>query len=54
MVEAIESLKSELQLLKPSVKPTREVKFTNYTEQVESLALAIITFAHMVAVTFSL
>lgn len=51
MVETVESLKSELQILRNNVKPTHTHKLSMYIEQVESMALAVVTFAHMMAVT---
>lgn len=54
MVETVESLKSELQIMKNKARPTHMMKMKDYIEQVESLALAVVTFAHMMAVTLSL
>ncbi|KAF6016601.1 hypothetical protein EB796_025091 [Bugula neritina] len=54
MVETVESLKSELQILRNKVKQTHLSKLNQYIVQVESVALAIITFAHVMAVTLML
>lgn len=54
MVETVESLKSELQILRGKIKPTHIDKLNVYITQVESMALAVITFAHMMAVTLAL
>lgn len=54
MVETVESLKSELQILRNKIKPTHIAKLNLYINQVESMALAVITFAHMMAVTLVL
>lgn len=54
MVETVESLKSELQILRGSVKPTHIHKLNTYIEQVDSMALAVVTFAHLMAVTLVL
>lgn len=54
MVETVESLKSELQIMRNRIRPTHTFKMNEYIEQVESMALAVVTFAHMMAVTLSL
>lgn len=54
MVETVESLKSELQILRHAVKPTHLHKLGLYIDQVESMALAVVTFAHLMSVTLSL
>jgi len=51
MVETCESLKSELRLIKNELRPTQVAKFERYSEQIESMSLAVVTFAHQMAVT---
>ena len=54
MVETVESLKSELQILRNHTKSTHMAKMNMYITEVESMASAVITFAHMMAVTLVL